>query len=56
MNNQKVWFITGASKGLGLSLVKQLLEKRLQRSRNIADLENAVDNQKAFTIGSKHHR
>jgi NAD(P)-dependent dehydrogenase (short-subunit alcohol dehydrogenase family) len=26
MNNKKVWFITGASKGLGLSLVKQLLE------------------------------
>jgi NAD(P)-dependent dehydrogenase (short-subunit alcohol dehydrogenase family) len=25
MENQKVWFVTGASKGLGLSLVKQLL-------------------------------
>jgi len=26
MDNKKVWFITGASKGFGLSLVKQLLE------------------------------
>ncbi|MBN9300026.1 MAG: SDR family NAD(P)-dependent oxidoreductase [Filimonas sp.] len=26
MNTGKVWFVTGASKGLGLSLVKQLLE------------------------------
>jgi NAD(P)-dependent dehydrogenase (short-subunit alcohol dehydrogenase family) len=25
MDNKKVWFITGASKGLGLSLVNQLL-------------------------------
>jgi len=25
-NNKKVWFITGASKGFGLSLVKQLLD------------------------------
>ncbi|WP_460951949.1 SDR family NAD(P)-dependent oxidoreductase [Spirosoma daeguense] len=25
MNNKKVWFVTGASKGLGLTLVKQLL-------------------------------
>ncbi|MGH1336538.1 MAG: SDR family oxidoreductase [Aureispira sp.] len=28
MNTQKVWLITGASKGLGLVLVKQLLEKK----------------------------
>ncbi|MGY0035770.1 SDR family NAD(P)-dependent oxidoreductase [Pedobacter sp. NJ-S-72] len=27
MNNTKVWYITGASKGMGLSLVKQLLAK-----------------------------
>jgi NAD(P)-dependent dehydrogenase (short-subunit alcohol dehydrogenase family) len=27
MNNKKVWLVTGASKGLGLSLVKQLLEQ-----------------------------
>lgn len=27
MNTRKVWLVTGASKGLGLSLVKQLLDK-----------------------------
>lgn len=27
MNNKKVWFITGASKGLGLTLAKKLLDK-----------------------------
>src|SRR5260221_9651314 len=26
MNNSKVWYITGASQGLGLTLVKKLLE------------------------------
>src|SRR5450432_1588028 len=25
MNNSKVWYVTGASQGLGLSLIKQLL-------------------------------
>ena len=25
MGNKKVWFVTGASKGLGLSLTKKLL-------------------------------
>lgn len=41
----KVWYITGASKGLGLSLVKQLLAagyKVAATSRSIADLERAV--------------
>ena len=27
MDTKKVWFVTGASKGLGLSLVKRLLNK-----------------------------
>jgi len=43
----KVWYVTGASKGLGLSLVKQLLAggyKVAATSRNIEDLENAVGN------------
>ena len=45
MNNNKVWFVTGASKGLGLSLVKQLLAqgcKVAATSRNIADLNKAA--------------
>ncbi|WP_031527750.1 oxidoreductase [Dyadobacter crusticola] len=45
MSTQKVWFITGASKGLGLTLTKQLLaqgQKVAATSRNIAELKEAV--------------
>jgi len=46
MNPQeKTWYITGASKGLGLSLVKQLLaagNKVAATSRSLSDLEKAV--------------
>jgi NAD(P)-dependent dehydrogenase (short-subunit alcohol dehydrogenase family) len=47
MNNQtvKTWFVTGASKGLGLALVKQLLaqgQKVAATSRNASDLQKAV--------------
>ncbi|HEY8917623.1 MAG TPA: oxidoreductase [Chitinophaga sp.] len=45
MNSTKTWFITGASKGLGLSFVKQLLQQGQQvaaTSRNINDLISAV--------------
>ncbi len=45
MENQKVWFITGASKGLGLALVKQLLNKGHQvaaTSRNATDLNKVI--------------
>ena len=51
MNNQKVWFVTGASKGLGLTLVKQLLNKGynvVATSRSIADLEKAVGKTESF--------
>ena len=47
MSNQKVWFVTGASKGLGLTLVKRLLKegyKVAATSRNIDDLNKAVGN------------
>ena len=50
-SNQKVWFITGASKGLGLSLVKQLLQegkKVAATSRTIEDLKNAVGENENF--------
>jgi NAD(P)-dependent dehydrogenase (short-subunit alcohol dehydrogenase family) len=46
MNKQKVWYITGASKGFGLSLVKQLLQagqKVAATTRNLAGLISAVD-------------
>src|SRR4051794_3554620 len=46
MKNQQVWFVTGASKGLGLSLVKQLLQQGHQvaaTSRSIEELSKAVD-------------
>jgi NAD(P)-dependent dehydrogenase (short-subunit alcohol dehydrogenase family) len=45
-NNKKVWFITGASKGLGLSLVKQLLDTGqfvAATSRNKQELIEAVN-------------
>jgi NAD(P)-dependent dehydrogenase (short-subunit alcohol dehydrogenase family) len=51
MENQKVWFITGASKGLGLSLVKQLLDKGYKvaaTSRNVSDLTNAAGSSENF--------
>ncbi|MBE9463392.1 oxidoreductase [Dyadobacter subterraneus] len=46
MDSQKTWFVTGASKGLGLSLVKQLLEAGQNvaaTSRNIEELTKAVN-------------
>lgn len=45
MSKKKVWFITGASKGLGLSLVKQLLATGHQvaaTSRNAEELVKAA--------------
>jgi len=46
MNNQQVWFVTGASRGLGLTLTKQLLAQGFRvaaTSRNSDDLRRAVD-------------
>ena len=51
MENKKVWFVTGASKGLGLTLVKKLLSngnRVAATSRNISDLEKAVGNYENF--------
>lgn len=50
-SNQKVWFVTGASKGLGLVLVRQLLEKGNKvaaTSRSINDLQKAVGGHENF--------
>lgn len=43
---EKIWFITGASKGLGLALVKQLLKEGYKvagTSRDLSGLKKAVD-------------
>jgi len=45
MNNSKVWYVTGASQGLGLTLVKKLLESGYRvaaTSRNARKLKEAV--------------
>lgn len=45
MNTKKVWFVTGASKGLGLTLVKKLVEQGYPvaaTSRTVASLENEI--------------
>ena len=45
MNSTKVWYVTGASQGLGLSLVKQLLAAGYRvaaTSRSAGDLEKAT--------------
>lgn len=46
MNTKKVWFVTGSSKGLGLSLVKALLNQGYQvaaTSRTVSSFENDVN-------------
>lgn len=50
MDNKKVWFITGASKGLGLALVNQLLATGnpvAATSRDVAELRRSVGVQSA---------
>src|SRR4051812_42145079 len=45
MNTEKIWYVTGASQGLGLSLVKKLLNKGYRvaaTSRNAQSLKDAV--------------
>lgn len=45
MKEQKIWYVTGASKGLGLALVKKLLRNNYciaATSRNVEDLKKAV--------------
>jgi len=51
MENKKVWFVTGASKGLGLTLVKKLLSKGNRvaaTSRSVNDLSKAVGDNDNF--------
>ena len=45
MNNSKVWYITGASQGLGLTLIKKLLDSGYHvaaTSRNAHKLKEAI--------------
>ncbi len=45
MSTKKVWFVTGASKGLGLTLVKKLLAEGYSvaaTSRNVSELQNVI--------------
>ncbi|MBL4678444.1 MAG: SDR family oxidoreductase, partial [Mucilaginibacter sp.] len=47
MESKRTWFITGASKGFGLSLVKQLLaagQRVVATSRNLTELTTAAGN------------
>ncbi|MDR6735606.1 SDR family NAD(P)-dependent oxidoreductase [Sphingobacterium sp. 2149] len=51
MKSQKVWFVTGASKGLGLSLVKELLAQDylvVATSRTKKALENEIGDVENF--------
>ena len=45
MSTKKVWFVTGASKGLGLTLVKKLIAEGYSvaaTSRNISELQKVI--------------
>lgn len=51
MDNQKVWYVTGASKGFGLALTKLLLSQGYRvaaTSRKTIDLEKEIGNNPAF--------
>ncbi|MCX8524960.1 oxidoreductase [Chryseobacterium formosus] len=48
MDTKKVWFVTGASKGLGLTLVKRLLNEGYSvaaTSRNLSELKTAANSE-----------
>lgn len=50
MDTKKVWFVTGASKGLGLALVKKLLAEGYSvaaTSRNSTELQQAISEESA---------
>ena len=50
MNKQKIWFVTGASKGMGLSLVKLLLEsgdRVAATSRNLGTMTSNLNNERS---------
>lgn len=42
METKKVWFVTGASKGLGLSLIKKLLEQNYRVAATTRNLQSLI--------------
>jgi NAD(P)-dependent dehydrogenase (short-subunit alcohol dehydrogenase family) len=51
METKKVWYVTGASKGLGLALIKQLLKNGYRvaaTSRNAGDLDKEIGSNTNF--------
>ncbi|MBW8522645.1 SDR family NAD(P)-dependent oxidoreductase [Chryseobacterium chendengshani] len=53
MDTKKVWFVTGASKGLGLTLVKRLLadgHSVAATSRSLSDLQNAISEENSMFL------
>lgn len=48
MNTGKVWFVTGASKGLGLSLVKKLIGNGYRVAATSRNLQNLTDAMGSF--------
>ncbi len=56
MKDQKIWFITGASKGMGLLLAKLLLKeghKVAATSRNIEQLQTSIGNKSDYFLPLK---
>lgn len=56
MKDQKIWFITGASKGMGLLLAKLLLReghKVAATSRNIEQLQTSIGNESNYFLPLK---
>ncbi|WP_035644039.1 SDR family NAD(P)-dependent oxidoreductase [Flavobacterium sp. ASV13] len=51
MNNQKIWFVTGASKGMGLLLTKLLLDK----GHKVAATSRSLDSLKKNVGIQNHH-
>ncbi|WP_312768964.1 SDR family oxidoreductase [Epilithonimonas sp.] len=53
MSTKKVWFVTGASKGLGLTLVKKLLAEGYSvaaTSRNVSELQKVISEESSTFI------
>ena len=59
MNTSKVWYVTGAFRGLGLILVKKLLKNGYRAaatsrdaSKKLADMSGELEQWKPITVGA----